>query len=201
MSTPLHDEQWCPGKWVHFLMFAKMSLCLSATTQENVTHVRMTHVCIRSLLLSYVAWIRGSVTWTTTIHSITTMATIDLRPYSGKLSREKSFVNFAVLWLFAKDFSAKFGGVASFGTPQMSNLWKFSPENRIFHFVSSFFTSARSDFTFTPKMHKASTGFNAHWSKYTVSLPGCLIDVVSSQSAPILKRHRLRSSLPLKMVV
>ena len=37
-----------------------------------------------------------------------------LLPYSGILSREKTFVNFVVLWLFAKVFSAKFGGVASF---------------------------------------------------------------------------------------
>ena len=30
-------------------------------------------------------------------------------PYSGKLSREKTFANFAVLWQYAKVFSAKFG--------------------------------------------------------------------------------------------
>ena len=30
-------------------------------------------------------------------------------PYSGKLSREKTFMNFAVLWLYTKVFSAKFG--------------------------------------------------------------------------------------------
>ena len=30
-------------------------------------------------------------------------------PYSGKLSREKTFTNFTVLWLYAKVFSAKFG--------------------------------------------------------------------------------------------
>ena len=47
-------------------------------------------------------------------------------PYSGKLSREKTFVNFAVLWLFAKVFSAKFGGMASIGTVKASNLRKFS---------------------------------------------------------------------------
>jgi len=35
-------------------------------------------------------------------------------PYSGKLSREKTFANFTVLWLYAKVFSTKFGGVASF---------------------------------------------------------------------------------------
>ena len=48
-------------------------------------------------------------------------------PYSGKLSREKTFANFVVLWLFAKVFSVKFGGVVSFGTAQASNPQKFSP--------------------------------------------------------------------------
>ena len=43
-------------------------------------------------------------------------------PYSGKLSREKTFTNFADLWLFAKVFSPKFGGVASFGMAQASYL-------------------------------------------------------------------------------
>ena len=40
------------------------------------------------------------------------------------------FVNFAVLWLFAKVFSTKFGGMASFGVAQMSNLHR---GNHIFH--------------------------------------------------------------------
>ena len=48
-------------------------------------------------------------------------------PYSGKLSREKTFANFMVLWLFAKFFSTKSGGVASFGMAQASNPRKFSP--------------------------------------------------------------------------
>ena len=30
--------------------------------------------------------------------------------YSGKLSRQKNFANFAVLWLFMRVFSTKFGG-------------------------------------------------------------------------------------------
>ena len=34
--------------------------------------------------------------------------------YSGKLLKEKTFANFAVLRLFVKVFSVKFGGVASF---------------------------------------------------------------------------------------
>ena len=48
-------------------------------------------------------------------------------PCSGKLLREKTFVNFTVLWLFAKVFSMKFEGVASFSAAQTSNPQKFSP--------------------------------------------------------------------------
>ena len=50
-----------------------------------------------------------------------------LLPYSRKLSREKTFTNFAVLWRFAKVFFAKFGGVVSFGKAEVSNLRRFSP--------------------------------------------------------------------------
>ena len=50
-----------------------------------------------------------------------------LLPCSGKLSREKTFVNFAVLWLFAKVFSWNFRGVAFFGVAKASNPRKFSP--------------------------------------------------------------------------
>ena len=54
--------------------------------------------------------------------------------YSGKLSREKTFTNFTVLWLFAKVFFTKFGDVASFGAVKVSNLQKsyFSPIRRSF---------------------------------------------------------------------
>ena len=45
----------------------------------------------------------------------------------GKLSREKAFMNFAVLWILAKVFSVKFGSVASLGMAKVSNLQKFSP--------------------------------------------------------------------------
>ena len=49
-------------------------------------------------------------------------------PCSGKLSREKTFANFAVLWLFAKKFSPQnLGGVVSFGMAKENNLQKFSP--------------------------------------------------------------------------
>ena len=53
-------------------------------------------------------------------------------PYSGKLSREKTFADFAVLWLFANVFSAKFGGVVSFGAAKVSNPRKFSPQKSYF---------------------------------------------------------------------
>ena len=49
-------------------------------------------------------------------------------PYSEKLSREKPFTNFAVLWLFAKVFPMKFGPVMSFGMAKASNLRKFSAQ-------------------------------------------------------------------------
>ena len=46
--------------------------------------------------------------------------------YSGKLSRKKIFENFTILWLFAKVFSAKFGGVVSFGAAQRAIRESFS---------------------------------------------------------------------------
>ena len=51
--------------------------------------------------------------------------------YSEKLSREKTFANFEVLGLFAKVFSAKFGGVASFGGTK-----SFLHENLFFYQVT-----------------------------------------------------------------
>ena len=47
---------------------------------------------------------------------------VDCILYRGKLSREKIFTNYTVLWLFAK---AKFGGMVSFGTAKTSDLRKF----------------------------------------------------------------------------
>ena len=43
------------------------------------------------------------------------------------------------------------------------SLWSASTKEQ---FASSFLTNAGSDFTFTPRMHKVSTGPNAHQSKY-----------------------------------
>ena len=60
--------------------------------------------------------------------------------YSAKLSREKKFANFEVLWLFMKFESAKFGGVKSLGGTIKWAIRKcFLYENRIFHqFVKVF---------------------------------------------------------------
>ena len=48
----------------------------------------------------------------------------DCIPYSGKLSREKTFVDFAVLELFAKVFSVKFWGRGILGVGRQANVLK-----------------------------------------------------------------------------
>ena len=60
--------------------------------------------------------------------------------YSGKLSREKTFANFAVLWLFAKVFFAKFGGVAPLVLQKRAIHESFLRENRIFHQFAKVFS-------------------------------------------------------------
>ena len=66
---------------------------------------------------------------------------VKLLPYSGELSRKKTFANFAVLWVFAKVFSTKFGSVVSFGAAKASNLQKF------FSAKITFFTNLRKFFS------------------------------------------------------
>ena len=60
-------------------------------------------------------------------------------PYSGKLSREKTFTNFEVLQLFLKVFSLKLRGLASFGSDTSEQSVKvfsvkilFPPNREIF---------------------------------------------------------------------
>ena len=65
--------------------------------------------------------------------------TQNLIPYRGKLSREKTFTNFAVLWLFAKVFSVKFWGIVSFGAAKVSNPQKFSPRKSYFLLICKSF--------------------------------------------------------------
>ena len=52
--------------------------------------------------------------------------------YSGKLSREKTCMNFVVLWLFAKVFSAKFGGVAPLVLQKQAIRKSFFPRKLYF---------------------------------------------------------------------
>ena len=100
-----------------------------------------------------------------------------------KLSREKTFAKFEVLWLFAKVFFAKFGGVVSFGGTSeqfvkvfsvkilfSTNSRKFSPAKvfRYMHTFSHAYIAARRGSTFeillyTYCMDKAShvTAFRA----------------------------------------
>ena len=67
--------------------------------------------------------------------------------YSGKLSREKTFENFAILWLFAKVFSAKFGGVVSFGAAQRAIRESFSAKIISFTNSQKFSPSKASRYT------------------------------------------------------
>ena len=60
-------------------------------------------------------------------------------PYSGKLTREETFANFTVLWLFAKVFSVKFGSVVSFGAAKASYLRKFSQQKLYFSLIRESF--------------------------------------------------------------
>ena len=65
---------------------------------------------------------------------------VDLIPYSGKLLREKTFANFAVLWLFMKVFSVKFGMWHSLAWHKRAICGSFSYENRIFHQFAKVFS-------------------------------------------------------------
>ena len=57
--------------------------------------------------------------------------------YSWELSREKTFVDFEVLWLVAKVFSVKFGGMASFSGISEQSTKVFSA--KIHQFAKVFF--------------------------------------------------------------
>ena len=93
--------------------------------------------------------------------SIYNMALI---PYSGKLSREKTFMNFMVLWLFAKVFSTKFGGMASFGAAKVSNPQKFSLRKSYFSPIhESFFASKVSRYKVVQNTIEESTRTVNHY--------------------------------------
>ena len=76
-------------------------------------------------------------------------------PYSGKLLREKNFVNFTALWLFTKVFSAKFGGLVSFGAAKVSNPRKFSLYFSLIHKSFHFQKFLTIRYIFEHKMYLA----------------------------------------------
>ena len=80
---------------------------------------------------------RGERTVTSAICGIHVSANI---PYSGKLSREKTFANFAVLWQFVKVFSMKFGAWCSLVRPKRAMRESFLRKNRIFHQFAKVFS-------------------------------------------------------------
>ena len=68
-------------------------------------------------------------------------------PYSGKLSREKTFANFMVLWLYTKVFSVKFGAWCPLVLQKRAIRESFPHENRIFTNLQKFFPSKVSRYT------------------------------------------------------
>ena len=71
-------------------------------------------------------------------------------PYSGKLSREKkTFANFAVLWVYTKVFSAKFGAWHSLALQKQAIRESFLCENRILTNLRKFSPSKVSRYTVT----------------------------------------------------
>ena len=87
--------------------------------------------------------------------------------YSGKLSREKTFVNLRFCGYLQKVFSTIFLGVPSFGTAKASNPWKFSLRK------STFFTNSRK---FSPlKVFRYTVLRVNQWYKQTLILSGKVI--------------------------
>ena len=67
------------------------------------------------------------------LHQVSLKCLSQIILYSGKLSKEKTFAYFAVLWLFAKVFSVKFGAWHSLARHKRAIRESFLHENRIFH--------------------------------------------------------------------
>ena len=89
-------------------------VCLFVPDQQRLLEVEVSHLLHPPRpLLKYFILITGSIHVYNHLCSLVVSNNV---PYSGKLSREKTFPNFVILWLFAKVFLVKFWGVASFGT-------------------------------------------------------------------------------------
>ena len=102
---------------------------------------------------------RGERTVTSAICGIHVSANI---PYSGKLSREKTFANFAVLWQFVKVFSMKFGAWCSLVRPKRACMKVFSAKIVFFTNSRKFSPSKVSCYTVSWQACKR------HWICYTL---------------------------------
>ena len=101
-------------------------------------------------------------------------------PYGRKLSKEKTSTNFTVLWLFAKVFSPKFGGMASFGTAKASNQQKFSSRKLYFSSIRESFLSWKFPSIWYLRMTTALIHVRSHVTKLTsaeiIKLPDCFCE-------------------------
>ena len=88
-----------------------VSWCTSPMDETHIHQKRLLNVYIKTEPIFCEHW--------ETKENVLNSCTV---PYSRKLSRKKTFMNFVVLWLFVKVFAAKFGGMASFGTANEWNI-------------------------------------------------------------------------------
>ena len=87
----------------------------------------------RTLLVKRNNQLNDSVLYTTSVLEDMYALLSNQFPYSRKLSREKTFANFMVLWLLVKVFSVKFEGVASFSATKATIRKSFLCKNCIFY--------------------------------------------------------------------
>ena len=111
------------------IYLAHMSQCYSVS--NSVMHSKYATE-------QYLSSIRDCHKWFPSIYCV---------PYSGKLLREKTFVNFTVLWLYAKVFSARFGAWHPLALQKRAIRESFLRENHIFTHSRKFSPSKVSRYT------------------------------------------------------
>ena len=130
MNSLIMDLQFKTQSLLVFIVKAS-TLITTPLWYNHAQHKTHSSSCLAWLCL---ALLRSKSTGCTLdiSHSQTHQTNLTQVPYSGKLSREKTFTNFTVLWLFVKVFSVKFGGVVSFDTARAAKPQKFSPPKSYF---------------------------------------------------------------------
>ena len=123
----LDPESWS-DQWNHkpFVILIHSS---STSVRLRIWVCHQTLFLVRGWVWAW-RWSYDLVSWNHTIFCCPVYHTVSqhtIVPYSRKLLREKTFMNFAVLWLFAKVISTKFGSVVSFAW----HKWAIH-KNRIF---------------------------------------------------------------------